>query len=627
MSDNFDPDKYLESNQSDFDPDAYLSEQQPIGSNLENKLSDTLTGAAVGALPAGVTYGTGATLEKAASKFGPYSSEQLETILSDYNRYKNIDPKETIESVQKAGQDFNQSINELEKQAYDALSKETKPFTYQDYRQRVIDQAKASGYAPVEKDTKGFQQLLNENELLKRNPIQSKLPEDIEVNPRNILTEDKLDLLRRAEAQTVEKMGQGIDEILPELKGYYKQGEKAASKESIQKALEVVTPGDTLTGSRVYETVRKLREIEDPFVEQLARSLRAEDVTGPASDLFKKENEKISELSNLEKKGYISRGIGSKKRSDDKYVTLEEKNIKKIINDVKSATGKDKKISSSAAKNLEELYKILPEDLAKDLNLAVLKGVELDPKNALKLSMLTKGLGYSTFINPMSLIATGISAGYDATKSAKGSIQAARLGKGLKAAAKPLAAALPLLGAGIAGAQAAEKVSAGELSPAEGTALTAAEFVNPLPVDLVEGYAAGKKTLKETDSLPKAAGAAFQAGAVEPIKQAGEAISDLGTQKSESARNLMQERQQRIDELLKRQEESKKSNNLNKNPKSASLPVDRYEKLLAEVQQSRNPSVQSIQPILEQAASGDENAKARAEFLIQQDPALRNKLT
>lgn len=596
MSDGkFDPDAYLsESSSEGFDPDSYLSESEPsVSSNLGQAAIGATTGAALGSAPLAAAKIT----KELATAASPLTSPQMERVIENYDRYKQLDPSEKITDVEKLLNEYNQNINKVEKEAYSKLSA---PLSRQQYKQDIVKPLFQESIAPVKLDDEMIANVeLQANRLAEPSAPVSKKMSDLE------------DLLNKSKSAYQTK----LTSEFPELQGQLLSGN--VKDEEIQAVLDLYKKGDRLQGTQVYDLVRELRSQKDnKFAQKAAKELRSyiNKENKEASDLFKKESELLTPLSKAEESKYLSKGVN---RTAEDFISIGEKEAKRLQKDILGSID-GKTLTKEVQDNLDQFKKLLPEEAFKDLELALLKG-EVKPK------ALTEALGE---VGNKALLGTTLGVPAGVTLGAR---------QGLKEFSVPIAKAadtllsnkivqnLPIVGAGLgalmSGQQAKAAVDEGSINPLEATVATGLDVINPLPLDTVGGYVEGKKAFKKTGSLLEGAKAGFQEAA-KPLTEIGKMLNTAGSERSESARAQMEAQQKRLDDLLKKQQQVKE------NPiKQLTKPVEQYQNLLNELSSMRTPTSDSLTSVLEEAAAGDEQAKARADFLIQQDPMLRRKMS
>lgn len=586
--------------------------------SIISELANAATGGAIGA-------GTGALLQsqvvapainKAAEKFGPYSSEQLNRIVNEYDQYKLTDPSASLKGVEDILRNVNVDANKLEEQAYKNL---VNPITREQYQKAVIDQAQKFT-KDVPTDTQAFQEQIARLQLQQPKiaetivPGFEKYPEP-EAFAKSDL-EKKLAELDRLKQQAVKKLQTPLANQFPELEGKMITSGTSINESDLNKILNLYKKGDKLSGEEAYQLNRLLGDMgydKASGMKNVAaatgkKALREEIAKNnpEASELFKAQSAKINELKDLEKAGYLKRDKSISK-SNPEFVNVTEKNAQNIFKDL---TSNKMQLSDDVKSRLEVLKKTLPEKQFKELELSMLKAIELDPKNALKIG------GLDVALAGVDGLAAAGKVGFQGVKSAKGSIQAARLAdllsqfKGLTG--KTLPGALGAVGATIGAASAA---NAGEISPQEASVLAPIEALNPTPLDTIEAYKAGKKEYEQSQSIPKAAVAAVK-GSVQPLVDLGKVVPQIvdiaGQQRSETARDRMAKNFAAFDNI--------------KNKKPFTLSLDEANNLLQQLETVKSPATETIKPIIKDLASGDPSAQGKADFLLQQDPRLRDKI-
>lgn len=601
--DSFNPDEYLSSEAPTVSEPSALDE---VSSALATAAS-TGAGGAIGAgIGAGIQTAAAKGIDK-ASLLGPYSQEQLDKITSNYDQFQSIDPEQTLAKVENRFQEVNRVANELEKEAYSNLTapltrdeyrkavvQSSLPFTkavptdtpeFSDVAASLMPkrsstdpmlaqkQAQLQQYATLKAKQKvenlknaslgtmSEEQLLQEFNAAKAEALANPtdftfVPDQQAIDAQKakqaaLASQD----LKLAETEAISKLQSPLAKEFPELTGKMYSSSAPVSENELVRLLEEYKYGDKLTGSEPYQLVRNIRELAfdknsgvkneaAKAVQKELRNLVAEK-NPEASQKLQEMSQKITELKDLEKAGYLKRDKSVSKAKDE-FVQLGEKQAERISKDL--APSKIN-LTDDAAQRLSQLKKTLPPELYGELELSVLKQAALDPKKQLKIGVI------DTIMAAMNPVAAGIGLTTKAAKTPKGAIAAARLAdtlsqfKGL--AGKALPGALGAIGAGIGATTAAQ---AGEITPAEAAVLGPAEALNPTPLDVIGAYSAGKKEFQESGSIPATAAAAAK-GSVAPIVEAfklvPEIVEQAGTMKSLSAR-------ERMEQNLKAFKESKK---------------------------------------------------------------------
>lgn len=508
-------------------------------------------GAFVGALPGTITGLAGSAAEKIGISRSPYTPEQLQLLASEYDRLKTISPEETMAKVGGQFSSQNRIINELEKEAYSQLNEpiakkeyreavvsSTQPLTRQvdptteDFlkakqefisplqtidpvakqQQEQLDKFAAKKASEIienkRKSSLGTipeEQLLNEYNQLKNQikqtkegfvfiPDMEKAVRDFEAQKNQIKKIEKL-----AESSAYKKLQTPYAKEFPALKGRLYSSAYKTAEEDIAKILNRYKPGELLKGEDAYKIVRDIREsvfdkdgtlrVDKDVAAQVQKGLR--ELVGSknpkADELFKEMSQKIEDLERLEKTGYIKTDKDVSKASDE-FIQFGKAQQSKIIKDIAPnlyASGVD--VSGDVAKRLTELKKALPDNLYKELELAVLKIAMDDPAKKATLSNFDLAL---TAIAPKF---AGFKYLGKLVGSPKGSLETYRVGKALKRAAKPIAGVGAAVGGfiGAIGAQAAEEAFDPETSGALPTEVDLpVTYENaPIPKDLrsIEG--------------------------------------------------------------------------------------------------------------------------------------------
>ena len=493
---------------------------------IPSEVKATGIGALVGSVPGLTAEVGGTIAEKVATARSPYTPEQLQLLTSEYDKLKAIEPKETTAKVGEQLSKQNRIINELEKQAYANLSepisrqeyqqavvRSSMPFTREvdattpeflktaesltPVRQTInpiekqeADQldkfASKKASEVIENKRKASlgtipeEQLLAEYNQLKEQIKQTKEGFTFKPNMEKALEDLNKQAQKEALSQesakksAIKKLESPLARQFPELEGRLYSSAYAGVEKDVANILDRYKPGELLKGEDAYKLVRDIRQAvftQDGNLKLGADAAKAaqraiRDLVGSknpeASDLFQEMSQKITDLKKLEKTGYIKRDTKVSKEAPE-FIQFGEKQQKKIIQDIAPnlyKSGVD--VSGDVTARLSELKKSLPDNLYKELELAVLKIAMEDPKKAATLSNFDLALAAvapkfagSKYLG--SLISSPI-----------GSLQTFRLGKGLQKIAKPLALAGAAAGGLVGGiaAQAAEEALSPEPSGA-----------------------------------------------------------------------------------------------------------------------------------------------------------------
>lgn len=587
--------------------DSAPSSLDEVSSALSTAAS-TGAGAAIGTgIGAGLQTAIAKGTEKLAEKMGPYSPEELSRITTNYDQFQSIVPEATMAKVENIFRGVNKTANDLEEEAYSNLTapltrdeyrkaviRSSLPFTkdvptdtpeFSDVAASLMPkrsstdpmlaqkQAQMQQYATAKAKEKvqnlknaslgtmSEEQLLQEFNAAKAEALANPtdftfVPDQQAIDAQKakqaaIASQD----LKFAETEAISKLQSPLAKEFPELTGKRYSSVAGVDEDSINELLKKYEYGDKLTGSEPYQLVRNVRElgfdknsgVKNEAAKALQKELRnvVAQKNPEASQKLKEMSQKITELKDLEKAGYLKRDKSVSKASSE-FVQLGEKQAERISKDL---APKKLNLTDDAAQRLAQLKKTLPPKLYDELELSVLKQVALDPKKEVKMSVIDAVMAS---LNPKAAV---VGLGAKALKSPKGAIAAARLAdtlsqfKGL--AGKALPGALGAIGAGIGATTAAQ---AGEITPAEAAILGPAEAINPTPLDVIGAYSAGKKEFQESGSIPATAAAAAK-GSVAPIVEASKLVPEIveqaGTLKSLSAR-------ERMEQNLKAFKESKK---------------------------------------------------------------------
>lgn len=518
---------------------------------VPSELKGAGIGAAIGALPGAVTGLAGLAAEKTAISRSPYTPEQLQLLASEYDRLKTISPEETMVKVGGQFSSQNRIINELEKEAYANLSEpitrqeyqksivqSSVPFTRevdkttpeflkaqedlaskiqtinpiakQEAEQlekfaskkasEVVENKRKAGLGTIPEE-----QLLAEYNQLKDQIKQTKEGFTFKPNLEKASDEFKKQVEQEALSQesgkkaAIKKLQTPLAGQFPELEGRLYSSAFGDVENDVAKLLNKYKPGELLKGEDAYKLVRNIRQAvftQDGDLKLGADAAKAaqnaiRNLVGSknteAGELFKEMSQKIEDLERLEKTGYIKRDKSVSKASED-FIKFGKAQQSKIIKDIAPnlyTSGVD--VSGDVAKRLIELKKTLPNDLYKELELAVLKIAMDDPAKKATLSNFDLALAAVT---PKF---AGVKYLGKLIGSPKGSLETYKLGKALKSAAKPIAGVGTAVGGliGGIGAQAAEEAFDPETSGALPTEVDLpVTYENaPIPEDLrsIEG--------------------------------------------------------------------------------------------------------------------------------------------
>jgi hypothetical protein len=486
----------IQSSENAFDPDQYLAETPSQKSAIPAEVKGAGIGALVGAIPGLTAEVGGVISEATAKKMSPYTPEQLQLLSSEYEKLKTITPKETMAKVGEQFSKQNRIINELEKEAYANLSEpitrqeyqkaiiqSSMPFTREvDITTpeflKTAEQAapKLQTINPIAKQeaeqlekfatkkaseiiqnkrnaslgTIPEEQLLQEYNALKQQIKQTKEGFAFKPNMEKAVEDYNKELEKTASATefgkktAMEKLESPLAKQFPELKGRLYSSAFSDVEKDVVNILDKYKPGETLKGEDAYKLVRDIRQavfakdgtlkLGEDAAKAAQRAIR--DLVGSknpeASALFQEMSQKISELKKLEKTGYMKRDTKLSKEASE-FIQFGQKEQKKIIQDIAPnlyKSGID--VSGDVAARLVELKKTLPDDLYKELELAVLKIAMEDPKKAATMSSFDVALAtVSPQFAGSKFLAKAIS-------TPTGSLQAYRAGKALQKIAKPL---------------------------------------------------------------------------------------------------------------------------------------------------------------------------------------------
>lgn len=651
-------------------------ESSPL-EDLKTAVGSVAGGAVGGAIGTGAGVGiqkaAASGIQKAAEKLGPYSPEQLANINANYDKFTDIDPTQTMGRVEDRFRGINRDANYLEKEAYSNL---TEPLTRDEYRKAVVKsslpftkdvpldtpefsdttaslipkrqsvdpilaqkQAKLQEYATLKAKQKvenlknaslgtmTEDQLLQEFNAAKAEALANPegfafVPDQKAADIKNAAdVAQQAQDLKYAERGAISKLQTPLAQEFPELTGKIYSSSAPVNESEIAKLLQEYKYGDKLSGSEPYQLVRNIREMafdkNSGVRSDAAKAVQSElrDIVGAknpeASEQLQKMSSKINELKDLEKAGYLKRDKSISKNSGE-FVQLGEKQAKQIAKDVApNLFGAGATMTDDATIRLAQLKKTLPPDLYSELELSLLKEVALDPKRQLKIGAI------DTVMAALSPATSAIGIGTKAVKTPKGAIAASRLAdnlaqfKGL--AGKALPGILGGIGATIGAASAAQ---AGEISPTEAAVLAPIETLNPTPLDAIGAYTAGKKEYQKSGSIPATAVAGAQ-GAVQPLIDLAtvtpQLVESIGTEKSNTARNAMEERYNKLQQLKK---EFK--------PMRQAYTPEQVNTSLEAFKASDSPVAQTYVPALEKAANAaDERTRGAIMFGLEQQPAFR----
>lgn len=513
MSD-FDPEDIVseQPRMSDFDPEDIVNKptmQMEESIELPSEIKGAAIGSLVGSIP-GLTAEVGGTIaEKVATARSPYTPEQLQLLASQYDKFKSIEPKETMAKVGEQFSKQNRIINELEKEAYANLSE---PISRQEYQKAVVESSMpftrevnitTPEFLKTQESLTPIRQTINpiaKQETDQLDKFASKKASEIVENKRKAslgtIPEEQLleeynqlkeqikktkegfifkpnmekalkDINKQAQQEiTSKEFGKkaAIKELqsplarqFPELEGRLYSSAYAGVEKDVANILDRYKPGELLKGEDAYKLVRDIRQavftqdgnlkLGVDAAKAAQRAIR--DLVGSknteASNLFEEMSQKITDLKKLEKTGYIKRDTKLSKESPE-FIQFGEKQQKKIIQDIAPnlyKSGID--VSGDVAARLSELKKTIPDNLYKELELAILKIATEDPKKVATLSNFDLALAAvapkfagSKYLGSL-------------VSSPMGSLQTFRLGKGLKKIAKPTAISGALIGGTLGG--------------------------------------------------------------------------------------------------------------------------------------------------------------------------------
>lgn len=484
---------------------------------IPSEIKSVGIGAAIGSVPGLATEVGGTIAEKVATARSPYTPEQLQLLASEYDKLKAIEPKETMAKVGEQFSKQNRIINELERQAYSNLSEpisrqeyqkaivsSSMPFTREidvttpeflktaenltpnrktinPIAKQEVEQldkfASKKASEIIENKRKASLGTIPEEQLLvEYNQLKDQIKQTKEGFTFKPNMEKALDDLNKqiqqetlsqesAKKAAIKKLESPLARQFPELEGRLYSSAYAGVEKDVANILKKYKPGELLKGEDAYKLVRDIRQAvftQDGNLKLGADAAKAaqraiRDLVGSknpeASDLFEEMSKKITDLKKLEKTGYIKRDTKLSKEAPE-FIQFGERQQKKIIQDIAPnlyKSGID--VSGDVAARLSELKKALPDNLYKELELAVLKIATEDPRKAATLSNFDLALAaVAPKFAGSKYLGSLIS-------SPMGSLQTFRFGKGLQKIAKPLTIAGATAGGLIGGiaAQAAEE--------------------------------------------------------------------------------------------------------------------------------------------------------------------------
>jgi hypothetical protein len=266
-----------------------------------------------------------------------------------------------------------------------------------------------------------------------------------------------------AQQRAIESFQTPLAQQFPQLEGKMFSSSAPVDDASVKKLLGMYKYGDLLSGEESYELDKNLRElgytpggeVKNDAAKAAAKSLRnTVGAKNPeASQKLQEMSKMITELTDLEKSGYLKRDKTVPKSSDE-FIKFGEKQQSQVLKDLAPNLYKSGvNISNDDADRLAILKKTLPPELYSELELASLKQAMSDPRKQLKLAPMDTILA---LYNPVAA-AAGITT--KGLKTAEGSLSAYRAMKGLKNVAsksKPVLATLGGLVGGPVGAFAGE---------------------------------------------------------------------------------------------------------------------------------------------------------------------------
>lgn len=552
----------------EFEEASTLASSEPI--ITPDAESRTISSATPGAMVPGAIEATGRAVDeslvKTAEKFGPFSRQQLETVKDQYQDYKNVDLAKTREDVQGALRNINEQSTTLQRQAVESIP--DKAFTAEKHKALVSDTAKTFARdidpdlitrtleeqrtAALESASKNVDAAAKQSVARQQQKIIENQADEFIQSQRNAnlgtISEDQLQRMKADKIAELYKNPPVVDLSKTEamLEEYKKIKPKAISEEDIIKGLsgktaqkypELVGKGvgenylsdlnkveglyegkfgkNTVapSGKESWDFYKDIREmgwkqdgtgVKKEVAAEYGKNYRdfISEVAPESSEKFKEASDKINELKRLKEQGYLSRPSGVSKFSPESVV-VDEKNFNRMLSDLNDTKFT---ITDDNVKRMNKLAESLPEGMKNDLQLAVIKRIELDPKFAMKFTPID-ALGAMS----LSPAKTAVMAGVKTAKSAKGALNIATLAekasdltpnvvKNIWNSEVPLTSwatktgknikAVPVVGAavgGLIGAYSGYKEATGKgYNPWQAAGVAALEAVNPTPVSVLE---------------------------------------------------------------------------------------------------------------------------------------------
>jgi hypothetical protein len=633
-------------------------------------------GASVGYAVPKAAEVTGKVLAGAVKKVSPYTPEQLEKMYQEYDAFKNVDPEQTLEKVRGQFIDKNRAANETLRSAYENLSEPLSRQEYQkaiiesvtphvkdvprttpEFKQLVEENTpkisepgdiliaqkqkqladfadlkakeRVAGLKNASLGTMSEEALQSEYAKAKaqimRNPEGFAFVPDLESAAKQL---EQIELqkalgAKTAEQRAVEALQTPLAKDFPQLKGKMFSSSAPVDERSTQQMLNVYKYGDLATGKEAYEIDKNLRElaytqggeVKSDAAKGAAKSFRnAVGAKNPeASQKLEEMSRMISELTDLEKSGYLKRDKTVPKASDE-FIKFGEKQQSQVLKDLAPNLYKSGvSISNDDANRLAILKKELPEELYNELELASLKQAMADPRKQLKLSPADTILA---MFNPVAA-AVGIST--KGAKTAEGSLAAYRAMRGLQKlaskAAKPAAIAGGVVGGPI-GAMAGEVVQEAFDAQESGPTQKMPEHWEQIGVRNPEEQKARAELSQfreEYGRTPKTIAQQF------PSNMALEGMSDIvESPEITRKRELLEKRKQ---DILRDKNSAKQRDNYVE--KFEDTEPQKLQDFINFLQGSQDSLSQEYSRVLSQVAGAPERERSAVLFSLNQNPAFR----
>jgi hypothetical protein len=640
------------------------TEDLSVSDKIMSEISAPLKGAAIGAAIPSTVGVMGKGVKTFAEKMSPYTPEQLATISQNYDQFSAIDPQDTIQKVEGQFRSKNRIANEMEKEAYANLSE---PLTKEEYSKAII-QSSLSNTKDVPTDTEDFKNTVekltpkrnNRDPLLDQMESQYKQYLDLKARekvqnlknaslgtiPQAQLDYEYTKALKEASANkndfvfnpnlekakeyeqkaastlladesaankaTIKQFESKLAKDYPELSGkMYNSSSSGFNDVSVKKILDQYSKGDKLSGEEAYALTQKLRELgwtpgSEVSNEVAAAGAKAtRDILGEKNPEFSEKmgqfSQQIKELKELEKAKYLKRDKSLLTKNSDEFINVTEDNAKKIFKDVApNLYQRGINITDDAIERLAILKSQLPEKAYKELELAVLKSATLDPSKTLKIS------GIDTALAIMDPTFSALRIGTKGVKTPTGSINAYRFGDKVG----DLLSRKVVGSAGIIGALAAGPLGIAAEVAGEGLDSEPSGATQDMP-----DYWLEKGIKNPEEQIQRAQLSSFKEG-----------LPNQGRMDEVPSAYDKPETKQYKENVLKAKERGQLKDNYVTPLADKASDLEKLQQLQEQFRSMSGKGAEAMANTIDKSINGTDEEKIKSDFLLKQNPAIRNKL-